>query len=350
MLWNVQDDCFMFRMSQKKAPLTRRGLLSTVCSIYDPLEFISPLTLVAKKLMQDLTRKKLGWDEPLPKKELSEWTRWSDDLVKVESVRVQRCVCYQLHHFADASCTACGVVTYLRAEEPDGKTTCSLFMAKSRLAPVKTVTLPRLELMSATLAVKVDQLMQRELDIPLAKSVFWTDSTNMLQYISNEHKRFHTFVANRLAAIRDYSSPEQLRHVSSQENVADEVSRGLTADELIRNQRWWNGPQFLTRPEGKWPKHHTLTEMASDDPEVKRDKLAAESYAVVGDLNGQRSSVDELLGRRSSWTKLKVNVAWILRFVAYLRVWEWQIRSVRKVLSSLLKEQVLHRESKKQDT
>jgi len=170
---------------------------------------------VAKTLVQDLTRKKLGWDEPLPEGELNQWTRWFDDLVKVESVRVQRRVkpsesnnvCYQLHHFAVASCTAYGVVTYLRAEEPDRKTTCSLLMAKSRLAPVKTVTLPRLELMAATLAV--DQLMQRELDIPLARSVFWTDSTIVLQYISNEHKCFHTFVANRVAAIRDSSSPEQ---------------------------------------------------------------------------------------------------------------------------------------------
>jgi len=270
---------------------------------------------------------RLGWDEPLPERELNEWTGWSDDLVKVESVRVQRCVkpgesnnvCYQLHHFADASCTAYGVVTYLREEEPDGKATCSLLMAKSRLALVKTVTLPRLELMAATLAVKVDQMMQTELDIPLARSVFWTDSTIVLQYISNEHKCFHTFVANRVAAIRDSLSPEQWRHVSSQENVADEVLRGLTADELIRNQRWWNGPQFLTKPEGKWPKQHTLTEIASDDPEVKRDKLAAESYAVIGDSSGQPRGVDELLGRRSSWTKLKVDVAWILRFVAYLR-------------------------------
>jgi len=216
LLWNVQDDCFMSRMGHKKAALTRTGLLSTGCSIYDPLGFMSPLTLVAKRLMQDLTRKKLGWDEPLPEVELNEWTRWSDDLLKVESVRVQRCVkpgesnnvCCQLHHFADASCTAYGVVIYLRAVKRDGKTTCSLMMAKSRLAPVKTVTLPRLELMAATLAVKVDQLMQRELDIPLAKSVFWTDSAIVLQYISNEHKRFHTFVANRVAAIRDSSSPE----------------------------------------------------------------------------------------------------------------------------------------------
>ena len=330
LLWNVEDDCFMFRMSpktQNKAIVTRRGLLSMVCSIYDPLGFLSPLTLVAKKLMQDLTRKKLGWDEPLPEMELNEWTGWSKDLVKVESVRVQRCVKsgaskdvrYQLHHFADALCTAYGVVTYLRVEEYSEKVTCSLLMAKSRLAPVKTVTLPRLELMAATLAVKVDQLMQRELDIPLARSVFWTDSTIVLQYISNEHKRFHTFVANRVATIRDSSSPEQWRHVSSQENSADDVSRGLTADEMIRKQRWWNGPQFLTKPEDKWPKQQILTEISYDDTGVKKDKVEIDSYAVVDELGHHPNSVDELLERRSSWMGLKTDVAWILRFVAYLR-------------------------------
>jgi len=325
--WNVEDDCFMFRMSPSKAPLTRRGLLSTMCSVYDPLGFVSPFTLVAKKLMQDLTRLKLGWDEPLPKRELSQWIRWCEDLAKLRLVRVPRClkgdaqndVHYQLHHFADASCAAYGAVTYLRVKGPSGKATCSLLMARSRLAPVKTVTLPRLELMAATLAVKIDQLMQRELDLPLTQSVFWSDSTIVLQYISNEHKRFHVFVSNRVATIRNSSSVQQWKHVNSRENAADDVSRGLTADELIRKQRWWKGPQFLTKSEDEWPKQYILNDLSCDDPEVKKDELDVDSFAVVNASEHQLNSVDSLLERRSSWTKLKADVAWILRFVAYLR-------------------------------
>ena len=325
--WNVHDDCFMFRISPSKAPLTRRGLLSTVCSIYDPLGFVCPLTLVAKRLMQDLTRKKLGWDEPLPEKELHEWTRWSQDLQKLELVTVPRCmkpgtaknVLYQLHHFADASCTAYGVVTYLRVEELSGRAECSLLMAKSRLAPVKTVTLPRLELMAATLAVKVNHMVERELDVPLTESVFWTDSTIVLQYISNECKRFHTFVSNRVATIRSCSSPQQWRHVCSQWNVADDVSRGLSADELIKRQRWWKGPRFLSKPENQWPRKCVVNDIPCDDPELKKEKSAVESFAVVNTSECQSDIIERLLERRSSWMKLRVDVAWILRFVAYLR-------------------------------
>jgi len=244
--WNVENDCFVFKMSHRDSPLTRRGLLSTACSVYDPMGFISPYTVIAKRIFQDLTRNKSGWDEPLPDRESREWLQWLNDLVKIESVKIRRClklpdmkeVEYRLHHFSDASNTAYGVVTYLRAVSCSGIVNCSLLMAKSRLAPIKTQTMPKLELMAATLAVKVDQMIQRELDLPLAKSVFWTDSTIVLQYIRNEQRRFHTFVANRIAVIRDASLPQQWRHVTAEENAADDVSRGLNADDLIGRLRW----------------------------------------------------------------------------------------------------------------
>ena len=78
--WNVDSDEFEFRINMPDRPLTRRGLLSVVSSIYDPMGFISPFTLTAKRIIQDLTRKKVTWDETLPNVELRRWQNWVDEL------------------------------------------------------------------------------------------------------------------------------------------------------------------------------------------------------------------------------------------------------------------------------
>lgn len=260
--WDVEDDCFSFKVATKVTPSTRRGLLSTVSSIYDPFGFIAPYTVTAKKIIQDLTVKGLGWDEPLDDVDHNRWTCWLQDLPKLQTFRIGRCLKppesdtlrqYELHHFADASEIAYGTVTYLRVTDSQGSAHCSLLMAKCRLTPKKTVTVPRLELMAAALSGKVDRMMRRELDFTLPPSVFWTDSTIVLQYIISEEKRFKTFVANRVALIRDASNPQQWRNVSSEMNPADDLSRGLTADEILTKSRWVNGPSFLWNERYTWP-------------------------------------------------------------------------------------------------
>ena len=120
-----------------------------------------------------------------------------------------------------------GTASYLSLENSDGKVHCSLVMGKSRVAPLKTVTVPRLELTAATLAVKVDKQIREELDLPINRFVFWTDTTIVLRYIRNTSKRFQTFVENRLQTIHDASSPSQWRHVPTKLNPADLASRGI---------------------------------------------------------------------------------------------------------------------------
>ena len=115
----------------------------------------------------------------------------------------------QLHHFSDASEGGYSTVSYLRMENSQGDVHCAFVMGKSCVAPLKQVTLPRLELTAATctVAVKVNKQIQRELDVPIHRTYYWTDSTTVLQYIQNESTRFHTFVANRLQMIRESSTP-----------------------------------------------------------------------------------------------------------------------------------------------
>ena len=247
--WNIETDEFGF----KDKPLTRRGILSIASSVYDPLGFVAPFILSAKLILQELCKKKMSWDEEINGSELRRWKGWLADLPKLSEVVVTRCYKpptfgeinqIQLHHFSDASQYGYGTASYLRVVDTNGNIHCSLVIGKSRLAPLKVISIPRLELSAAAMSVRLDYMIRKELDLPIQESIFWTDSTAVIQLIENKTKRFHTFVANRLSIIQDGSSPAQWRHVDSKSNPADDASRGLTADQTIRNQRWLNGPSF----------------------------------------------------------------------------------------------------------
>lgn len=147
----------------------------------------------------------------------------------------------------------------------------------------------------------------------LEKSVFWTDSTTVLKYITNETKRFHTFVANRTSVIREASDIEQWRYVGSKENPADEASRGMKAQDFLTGGRWLNGPEFLSKPEEEWPNLKGDCDVVSDDdPEVKRDLTV---NAIVKDVE---KATGQLINYFSSWIRLRTSVAWFLKIKAAL--------------------------------
>ena len=280
--WNISLDAFSFERVEKiiqGQPVTRRGVLSVMSSIFDPLGFVCPTVLPVKIILRDLCKLKVGWDYPVPEVYEQKWTEWLDSLSELTKWTVPRClqadlkdpVNQQLHHFSDASESGYGCVTYMRTVSADnGTVKTSLVMAKSHVAPLKTVTIPRMELTAATLSVRVDAILRKELQLELEPSVFWTDSTAVLKYINNDDKRFHTFVANRISVIRDSSDKSAWRYVDSPNNPADDASRGLTIKELVNNSRWVHGPSFLQENESHWPSiDEALQTIPSDDPEVK---------------------------------------------------------------------------------
>ena len=146
----------------------------------------------------------------------------------------------ELHSFSDASVNGYGQSSYLRMINDRDEVHCALVMAKSRVTPLKPVTVPRLELTAAVVSTKIGSFLQKELNYQDMQEFFSTDSRVVLGYISNEARRFHTFVANRVQAIRDHVCPEQWPYVDTKDNPADDASRGLGANELIRSERWWN--------------------------------------------------------------------------------------------------------------
>ena len=208
-----------------------------------------------------------------------------------------------LHHFSDASADSYGQVSYLRIVNNERKINCRLMMGKSRVAPAKRPTIPRLELTAAAVvSTKVARSIKEELDIPILLELFWTDSQVVLAYISNEVKRFHLFVANRVKKIRECSDVTQWKYVPTKENPADDTTRGLKLSNSIKDKRWINGPEFLYKHESDWPKQPTSFTVCQDDKEVRKIKC----HTVINRTDELLSVLEKLT---SKWLRMKRVVA-----------------------------------------
>ncbi|XP_065140047.1 uncharacterized protein [Paramisgurnus dabryanus] len=295
--WCITSDKFHFRVQVKEKPFTRRGVLSTVASIFDPLGFIAPFILVGKRILKRMCQDKTGWDEPLPDDLKPHWEAWLRDLHNLSLVKIARCYVpssfkdvqqYELHHFSDASVSGYGVGSYLRSVNKSGEVYCTLVMGKARVAPTKVTTIPRLELSAAVVATRIGDLLKRELELDVIGEYYWTDSKVVLGYVNNDARRFHVFVSNRIQQIRTSTKPSQWGYVASDQNPADHASRGLTVKELM-GSNWFTGPSFLWQKE--LPKGDIMVgEIDDGDPEIKRAQVlmvkANEEWSLSDRLRG----------------------------------------------------------------
>ncbi len=320
--WCIESDSFQLRVSlQNKSP-TRRGILSTISTIYDPIGFVAPLLLQGRQILQDLCREGIDWDDPISEQTRARWEKWRYDLLLLDDLGVQRCFrpddfgelkTIELHHFSDASTSGYGQCSYLRLVDNRNKVHCSFVVGKARVAPLKSVTIPRLELTAALVSVKVSTMLHKELNYEEIIDVYWTDSKVVLGYINNDAKRFHIFVANRVQQIREYTNPSQWRYIESKENPADDASRGLSAQELISNPRWLSGPEFLWKSDINTAPVESLS-LSEGDPEVKRVK----SFAIQGSSTEMRT-IPQRLEYFSEWHRAKRAIALCLRLRSRLR-------------------------------
>ena len=315
-------------MSIQERPLTRRGMLSVVSSVYDPIGFLALFTLPAKLMLQNLCRLSYSWDDLVPQSYQLQWARWLEDLKRLSSFSVPRCIkpkdfgqftSAQLHHFSDASEDGYGTVSYLRLLNDEEKVHLAFILGKARVAPVKKVTIPRMELTAAVLVLRVDRMLKAELQLELEVSTFWTDSTTVLKYIRNETKRFHTYVANRISIIREATAVSQWRDVDTKQNPADGASRGVKAEYFLTRNRWIHGPVFLFKNEKDWPVNIVDSDFTSiDDQEVKGE--ATVNAVIIQDVSSVSDTVNkeaqnatnQLIAFFSSWKRLKISVAWFL--------------------------------------
>ena len=318
--WNVESDAFSFRVTLDGKPATRRGILSIVASVYDPLGFLAPFILLGKRVLQEMCQRGISWDEPLPSELKPRWESWLNDLRNLGKIQIPRCFTpenfgkilkVELHHFSDASTQGYGQCSYLRLVSED-KVHCTLIMGKARVAPTKIVTIPRLELTAAVISAAVSNMLKEELELKVDREYFWTDSQVVLGYISNEARRFHVFVANRVQRIRETTNPEQWYYVDTEENPADHASRGLNVAELI-NSNWLTGPRFLW--EREVVTNQGTSELLVGDPEVKATQvLKTEAIRQV--------HFQERLARFSKWTTAVNVIARIQRLAKRIKTTE----------------------------
>ena len=309
--WNIRKDAFTYDTKLSSVGATKRIVLKVTSTIFDPLGFLTPFVLRAKLLIQHLWRTNQDWDDPIDLNSKEEWENWKEDLQNLSKIEIPRCISVnenyniQLHVFCDASELAYAVASYIRISYPD-KVVSHLVMSKSRVAPLKVLTLPRLELQGAVMAVRVKEMIIKEMAINFHSIHFWTDSTLNLQYIRNESKRFKVFVANRISEIRLHSNPLQWHYIPGKLNPADLATRGLSLKELCSIVKWWNGPKMLYDNESEW-KEPSIKDIDPENEEIRN------SNPVVNITIQSEPLI--CYERFSNWKRLVNCIAWVLIYI-----------------------------------
>ncbi|XP_058810111.1 uncharacterized protein LOC131675218 [Phymastichus coffea] len=274
--WDRNEDTLSFNVGLNKIradlangtkPPTKREFFSVAMSVYDPLGILAPFTLQSKLIMQDIWRSGIKWDGPIREKEFKIWLVWLKNLAEMKNVKIPRCFLFsdfdnvkvQLHIFCDASLKAYATVAYLRMETRDGRVRTALIMSKSRVAPVKPMSVPRLELQAAVLETRLAAMIEKEIEITIHERVFWTDSTTVLHWIRADPSRKQMFVANRLGEIGEATKVAEWRWVPTSLNPADDTTRPSEVP-MHSDDRWLVGPMFLLEKPESWPRPKSLNE------------------------------------------------------------------------------------------
>ncbi|XP_033314590.1 uncharacterized protein LOC117213346, partial [Bombus bifarius] len=307
--WNSFDDSILYSVEVKPTPsrVTKRIISSEIAKIYDPLGLLAPVIVRAKMLLQRIWSSKIDWDESLPIELHTEWERYYAQLPLLNNVRfprkaiIESAMEIELHGFCDASEKAYGACVYLRTLTINGRAWTQLLTAKSKVAPLKCQTIPRLELSGALLLTSLMSTVQQALSQKITRTIYWTDSTIVLHWLNTSPHTLKTFVANRVSEIQTKTSIRDWRHVPTDDNPADLISRGQTPEEFLRPTIWQHGPAWLYQSEGYWP-----TWALTPQIEVPEQKGAICLSANPADYS--------LLERYSSWPKLIRIIARCLRW------------------------------------
>ncbi|XP_024870107.1 uncharacterized protein LOC112453542 [Temnothorax curvispinosus] len=275
--WHSQSDSFGFQVNALDRECTKRTILSEVARIFDPLGFLAPLTFTAKCLIQRLWTLKLDWDDEPPMDIRRSWNRFQTELGVLSSLRVPRAFnsCHvvrcELHGFCDASELGYGAVIYLRIVTRDG-VVVRLLCAKSKVAPLRPLTIPGLELCAALFLSKLIAYARRILrgHIDIDDEYAWTDSEVARAWICSAPQRWKTFVRNRVALIQDNVPVLAWGHVDTESNPADHCSRGLYPRDLVASSMWWAGPEWLVRFEPRVEPSHS-----SETPPTEEEKIVS---------------------------------------------------------------------------
>ncbi|XP_070068163.1 uncharacterized protein [Drosophila takahashii] len=291
--------------------VTKRTILSIASSLFDPLGLVTPNIIVAKIILQELWLLKLHWDESVPQGIHTAWKSLLQSLTSLESVAIPR-YCLQLatcsleiHGFCDASIRAYGCCVYARILGSDGLIKVQLITSKSRVAPIKKLSLPKLELCGAHL---LSQLYRKIAGIFADREptiYLWCDSQIVLHWNRQHSATLSTFVGNRISEIQESTADCHWRHVPTHCNPADLLTRGCTVADL-QTSIWFQGPAFLRRDQHHWPKDNK----EDIDMEVVQLETRKSAFVVRTVNNPLLSGIRKF----SSYFRCLLVVAWMYRF------------------------------------
>lgn len=258
--WNQKTDCFNFKVSSVKIKdqTNKRKIMSDVCKLFDPIGWLSPTTVVAKIFLQSLwSLKDIGWDDKLPDHKIDEWQKYRQQLSMVEKIQIPRwihtgpAIKVEFHGFADASNLAYAAVIYTRIVLADGSIHVYLICSKTKVAPLKTITTPKLELCGCVLLAN---RIKKAFDFEATETFLYSDSTTALAWITSHPNHWNIFVANRITEIQQITDTKSWRFIETTQNPADCASRGVNPEDLKNHPLWWHGPAWLQKDQTEWPK------------------------------------------------------------------------------------------------
>eukprot|EP00079_Xenopus_tropicalis_P026785 XP_012820751.2 PREDICTED: uncharacterized protein LOC101731053 [Xenopus tropicalis] len=319
--WDLKSDTFTFQVNKDEKPFTRRGVLSTVNSLYDPLGFAAPVTVQGKALLRELTVESCDWDSPLPAAKEQVWIEWRDSLGALSSIQIPRqYTCTpaagikerKLCIFSDASTKAIAAVAYLKTVDCKGQCHIGFIMGKAKLTPQPEHTIPRLELCAAVLAVEMAELITSEIDLQLSEAEFYTDSKVVLGYICNETRRFYVYVSNRILRIRRSTHLKQWHYVPSEKNPADHATRAVPAA-CLKQTSWFTGPSFLYSSEQNDPADGYELIDTTSDPEIRPQVSTLCTDTSSMHLGSHRFK------RFSTWKSLVRSITCLLHIVKFFK-------------------------------
>ncbi|XP_048587422.1 uncharacterized protein LOC116616705 [Nematostella vectensis] len=235
--WDPQSDTLGFAFAHVERPPaeeTKRGVLKKLAGLYDPLGWASPYVVRAKVMLQRTSSRGIDWDELLPSDLRLEWSKWEAEMVALKSFVVPRYIYRQ------------PAVAYVRATSTVGEVTCHLVIAKTRLMPLKPISIPRGELMACQLAVRLAKAACVQLSLSMREVIYLSDSTTALWWIRGEPRNFKPFVANRVAEILTESDLIQWHHVRTEMNIADVATTEASAGDIQAHTTWIERPEFLS--------------------------------------------------------------------------------------------------------
>ncbi|GAB0086571.1 hypothetical protein DMENIID0001_006610 [Sergentomyia squamirostris] len=314
--WDSGVDCFRFScpMSTTEDCNTKRRVTAAIARLFDPIGLIGPVIVMAKMLLQRIHCATEGWDDPVSEELSDAWASLVQEMQQITKVSVPRWISnisnpslVELHVCCDASFKAYGACAYIVTSDSVGNRCSRLLASKSRVAPMKSQTIPRLELCGAYIASELARHLQKVYNPN--QTFFWCDSMIVLFWIHSTPENFKVFIANRLKKILEYSTPSQWRHIRTDVNPADMISRGVAPEQLATSTLWWSGPSWFLRPESEWPPSFEKHVSIQQDTTVLVQTTSRDQPPTI---------LSKFLECSTSLWKLKRRIAHWLRFMAFL--------------------------------